>query len=137
MDHDPGVIHDFDLGVFWIIFLIHDSDPSTWHDPMISNPMRFDSMGQSSPSSSFSNTDSSQLDGSKMRGQNEDNSNQKRITEFFVASIRKECEEAKENEDEEKSEEIEFLTFTHSNFLTFTRDPKRVNLRVKGAGWGS
>ena len=42
-----------------------------------------------------------------------------------------------ENEDEEKSEEIEFLTFTHSNFLTFTRDPKRVNLRVKGAKWGS
>ena len=47
-----------------------------YHDPMISNPMRFDSMGQSSPASSFSNTDSSQLDGSKMRGQNEDNSNQ-------------------------------------------------------------
>ena len=42
-----------------------------------------------------------------------------------------------ENEDEEKSEEIEFLTFTLSNFLTFTRDPKRVNLRVKGAKWGS
>ena len=57
-----------------------------YHDPMISNPMRFDSMGQSSPSSSFSNQDNSQFDGSKMRGQNEDNSNP--ITARFVVAKR-------------------------------------------------
>ena len=55
-----------------------------YHDPMISNPMRFDSMGP--PSSSVLNTDSSQLDGSKIRAQNEDSSNP--ITARFVVAKR-------------------------------------------------